>query len=99
MNFNDRAVKRNNLQFDADYLFMLQSFKNLVKCTVFTPAAHAGVYAVPVTKLCGKIFPFATHVQQYAVTHSAQEDCHNGHCLSGEENCLLFFRIAHVLFP
>lgn len=71
MNFNDRAVERKGIRIDADHLPLLQPCENPVKHTIFAPAAHAGVNAVPIAETAWKPSPFAPMFKdiQHRVQH------------------------------
>lgn len=66
MNFDDRAIERNGIHSDADYLLLLEPLENPVKHAVFAPAAHAGVDTVPIAKPFRQAAPFTSifsHIQ------------------------------------
>jgi hypothetical protein len=77
MNLDDGAVYRKSIDFETDHLLLLQSFENLVKHAVFAPAAHAGVYAVPLAESAWKSPPFASMFEdvQHRVQHREVVNC------------------------
>jgi hypothetical protein len=75
---------------------MLQSLEDSVKHTVFAPAAHAGVYAVPIAEAAWKSFPFAPMFEdmQHRVQHREVVNCDIA-SLTGQSK-QIFFRIVVV---
>ena len=71
MNFDDRAVERKGIRVEPDHLLLPQSCENPVKHTVFAPAAHAGIDAVPIAETAWKPSPFAPMFKdmQHRVKH------------------------------
>ena len=66
MNLDQGAVQRDRLNLDANDLRLLQLLKHPIQHTTFTPAIHARVYRVPITKALGQTAPLATlfsHIQ------------------------------------
>ena len=71
MNFDDRAVETESIRIEPDHLLLPQPCENPVKHTVFAPAAHAGVDAVPIAETAWKPSPFAPMFKnmQHRVQH------------------------------
>ncbi len=77
MYFDDSTVERKNICIETDHLLLLESFEKPFKHAVFTPAAHAGINAVPLAKTALDPSPFASMfndiqhcVQHYGVINS-----------------------------
>ena len=77
MNFDDRAVEREVPATDMKNIIMLQSLEDSVKHTVFAPAVHAGVDAVPIAEAAWKPSPFAPMFEdiQHRVQHREVVNC------------------------
>ena len=77
MNFDDRAVEREVPATDMKNIIMLQSLEDSVKHTVFAPAAHASVYAVPIAEAAWNPSPFAPMFEdmQHRIQHREVVNC------------------------
>ena len=60
MNLDACAIKRNDVNFNENEPFALQSLKNFCKSAVFTPSVHSSINGEPVAKFFWETPPLAT---------------------------------------
>lgn len=60
MDLDACAIKRNDVNFNRNEPFALQSFKNSCKSAVFTPSVHSSIDGVPVAEFFWETPPLAT---------------------------------------
>src|ERR1700677_3932558 len=64
--FDNGAIQGNRLDFELDYLFLLQPRKDPIKHARLAPAVHAGIDGMPVAQPTGQTAPFTAlfgHIQ------------------------------------
>ena len=77
MNFDACTIKAHSFQLDFDDIFPLQSFKKMLKNSIFTPAIHANINCMPIPITFRQCPPFTAvfrdiqdRIHQLEVAHA-----------------------------